>query len=91
MANCFTLSSIINLMKLNLTEPEEEKIKEIAETYNYLIDKKDIDNIIYVYNYIGGVEKTLNPKSEGMMDFTDIALFSLHKKSARKTFQSMML
>jgi DNA helicase II / ATP-dependent DNA helicase PcrA len=85
MANCFTLSSIINLMKLNLTEPEEEKIKEIAETYNYLIDKKDIDNIIYVYNYIGGVEKTLNPKSEGMMDFTDM-LYLAYTKVSEKDF-----
>ena len=79
MANCFVLSSVINIMKLNLIPPEPEKIKEIADTYNYLIDKKDIENIVSVYNHIDKAEKNLNPKKQGMMDFTDMLYLSYTK------------
>ena len=85
MANCFVLSSVINLMKLNLIPPIPEKIKELSDTYNYLIDKKDIENIITVYNHIEKIEKVLNPKKQGMMDFADM-LYLAYTKVNKEDF-----
>lgn len=75
-ANLFNLASIINLMKLNLTEPIPEKINELADTYGHMVDSKDIANIITVWHHIQKMESNLNPKKQGMMDFTDMLYFA---------------
>ena len=79
MANLFNLAAIINLMKLNLTGPIPEKITELADNYGYMVDSKDIENIITVWKHIEKTEKNLNPKKQGMMDFTDMLYFAYTK------------
>ena len=75
-ANLFNLGAVINLMKLNLTEPTPEKIVELANTYGYMLDSKDVSNIVATWKHIEKSETNLNPKREGMMDFTDMLYFA---------------
>ena len=67
----FTLSDIINLSRLTLTEEKEEAIEELCDTYDISITNDEIKHSLELLTNLKKYNKKLS-KTNNLIDFTDM-------------------
>lgn len=68
----FSISSVIDKLKLNNLEPTEEAIDEICDTYGFDVNEDQTKDIINVMKRINQDEQDLNKSTVHNIDFTDM-------------------